>query len=186
MLIARRIVDVRELFRGFLALKSLVVALAILALWGRSYFAGDQFRRGDAAQYIQLGSASGSVVVTFGHDGKETRLRGTWDYVASKEPRQVLATARLGDSPWNRVGFGFSKEMVVWPVRGMLVNIVVPHWLLFLLAVPSAARWAMRRWFTPEPIENDVLECPRCGQMFARVPHACPICGQALVVAEFK
>ena len=177
----------RELFRGFLALKSLVVGLAILGLWGRSYVAGDQVRRGDAAQYIQLGSASGSVVITFGHDGKDTRLRGTWDYVASKEPRQVLATARLGDSPWNRVGFGFSKEMVVWPVRGMIVNIVLPHWLLFLLAIPSAWKWAMRRWFATQSVsDSSILECPRCGQMFARVPSSCPICGQALVVAEFQ
>ena len=176
----------REWFRGFLALKSLVVALAILALWARSYVAGDEVRRGDAAQYIQLGSASGSVVVTYGHDGQPTRLGGTWEYAASKEPRQVLAAARLGDSPWNRVGFGFNKEMVVWPARGMRVNIVLPHWLLFLLAIPSAARWAMRRWFAPAPLTQDVLECPRCGQMLARVPHACPICGQPLVTADFR
>lgn len=176
----------REMLRGLLALKSLVVALAILALWGRSYFAGDQFRRGDAAQYIQLGSAIGSVVITFGHDGKETRLRGAWDYAASQDPRQILRVARLGDSPWNRVGFGFSKERVVWPADGLLVNLVVPHWLLFLLAIPPAARWGMRRWFTPEPVANDVLECPRCGQMFARVPDTCPICGQPLVMAEFR
>ena len=176
----------RELLRGFLAIKSLLVAVAILGLWGRSYFAGDQFRRGDAAQYIQLGSASGSVVVTYGHDGQPTHLRGTWDYTTSKEPRQLLAAARLGDSPWNRVGFGFNKERVVWPAQGMLVNIVVPHWLLFLLAIPTAVRWAIRRWFAPEPVASDVLECPRCGQMFARVPSDCPICGQPLVVAEFR
>src|SRR5688572_8641123 len=129
------VLRVREMFRGLLAIKSLIVAVAILALWGRSYFAGDQVRRGDAAQYIQLGSAGGSIVITYGHDGKETRLRGSWDYLHSREPRQILAAAQLGDSVWNRVGFGFNREMVLWPVRGMMVNIIVPHWVIFLLAV---------------------------------------------------
>jgi hypothetical protein len=179
-------VKVHELFRGFLAIKSLLAAVAILGLWGRSYFTGDQVRRGDAAQYIQLGSANGSVVVTFGHDGKPTQLRGTWQYVSSREPQQVLAAAQLKDSVWNRVGFGFSQELVAWPVRGLMVNIVVPHWIIFLLAVPSAWKWAMRKWFSDEPTEEDILECPSCGQMFARVPHTCPVCGQALIMPEFQ
>jgi hypothetical protein len=177
---------VRELFRGFLAIKSLLVALAILALWGRSYVAGDQIRRGDAAQYIQLGSARGSIVLTYGHDGEPTRLRGSWHYLETRDPHQILDAAQLRDSVWNRVGFGFSKEMQTWPVRGLMVNIVMPHWLIFLLAVPSAARWAIRRWFSNDVAEDDILECPSCGQMFARVPNACPICGQALVIPEFQ
>jgi len=186
MLSGRRILRVRELFRGLMAIKSLLVALVILGLWGRSYFAGDQIRRGDAAQYIQLGSASGSVIITYGHDGNPTRLRGTWHYLASKDPRQILAAAQLGDSVWNRVGFGFSKELVMWPVRGLMVNIVLPHWMIFLLAIPSAWKWAKRRWFSDDIAEEDILECPNCGQMFARVPQACPICGQTLVVPEFR
>jgi ribosomal protein S27AE len=176
------------MFRGFLAIKSLVVGLAVLGLWGRSYFVGDEVRRGDAAQYIQLSSGNGSVVITFGHDGKDTRLRGSWDYVAAKEPRQVIRAALTGDSPWNRVGFGFTREMLVLPVRGMIVHIAVPHWLIFLLAIPAAGRWAMRRWFTADArdIDDGMLECPRCGQMFSRVPSMCPICGQPLIIAEFR
>ncbi len=176
----------RELFRGFLALKSLLAALAILALWGRSYFVGDQVRRGDDVQYIQLGSANGSVVITFGHDGNQTRLRGSWDYLRSGEPRQILAAAQLGDSVWNRVGFGFNQKKVMSPAPGLIVNIVLPHWIVFLLAIPSAWKWAMRRWFTDPPIEGEILECPSCGQMFARVPQSCPICGQPLVIPEFR
>jgi hypothetical protein len=177
---------VRQALRGFLAIKSLVLSLAILGLWARSYFVGDQFRRGDDAQYVQLGSGRGSVVVTFGHDGNPTRLSGSWSYLAAGEPRQVLNVAQLGDSVWNRVGFGFNKQQVNWPVRGMMVNVVVPHWFMFLLAVPAAARWAMRRWFSPTtPDDVRILECPRCGQMFARVPSHCPICGQALAIPDF-
>src|SRR5439155_20101063 len=50
-----------RVFRGFLALKSLIVALAVLALWGRSYFTGDLVRKGSEAQYVELGSAAGST-----------------------------------------------------------------------------------------------------------------------------
>ena len=178
----------RALFRTFLAVKSLIVGLAVLGLWARSYFVGDQFRRGDDAQYIQLGSARGSVIVTFGHDGTKTRFGGSWDYVASKEPRQMLADASVGsENVWNRLGFGFRREMTYAPVRGMRVILAAPHWLVFLLAIPSAVKWFIRRRRREEEDAVGVFhECPRCGQMFARVPHTCPICGQPLAAPEFR
>jgi hypothetical protein len=172
-------------FRGFLALKSLLVGLAVLALWGRSYFAADLVRKGSATQYIQLGSASGSTLITFGHDGQPTRLRGSWQYVRSEAPKQMLAEAGLGDSVWNRIGFGFKREIVTTPTRGMVVTLIAPHWLIFLLAMPSAIRWMIRksRAATATQSEEDRFAmhvCPYCGQTFARVPVQCPVCRNPL------
>ena len=174
-------------FRGFLALKSLIIGLAVLALWGRSYFVGDLVRKGSETQYIQLGSAAGSTIITFGHDGQKTTFAGKWQYVTAEEPRPMLATAGLGDSVWNRLGFGFHRQVVQAPARQMIVTLIAPHWLIFLLAIPSALRWAIRRARAKNPpaVATDderfaMHECPHCGQMFARVPVVCPICRNAI------
>ena len=179
-------------WRGFLAIKSLVVGVAVLALWGRSYFTADLVRRGSATQFIELGSAAGSTLITFGHDGQKTRLQGTWEYVRAEEPREMLASVKLGDTVWNRIGFGFRREIVYSSPPTMHVTLVVPHWLIFLLAIPSALLWMIRRSRAnaaprasgdadPRPA---MYECPNCRQMFARVPPQCPVCGQPLVGGE--
>jgi hypothetical protein len=182
--------------RGFLAIKSLVVGLAILGLWGRSYFVGDLVRKGNETQWIELGSAAGSTIVTFGHDGQVTKFEGTWQYVASRDPRQMLGDVWVGEaSVWNRLGFGFSHDTYYLPRRGMVFHIVLPHWLVFLLAIPSAVKWAWQRSGgglflasyndSSGETEDEVLECPTCGQLlWKRVPHACPRCGQTLIASN--
>ena len=182
-------------WRGFLAIKSLLVGLAVLALWGRSYFTADLVRKGSATQFIQLGSAAGSTLITFGHDGQKTRLQGRWEYVRAEEPREMLASVKLGDSVWNRIGFGFRREIVYSSPPTMHVTLVVPHWLIFLLAIPSALRWAIRRARAGAVLAGSagggedprlaMYECPNCRQMFARVPPQCPVCGQPLVGGEY-
>ena len=68
----------RRFYRGFMAIKSLVVGLLILVLWGRSYVVGDMFARGSSTQAIQIGSAVGVMIVQFVHDGHPTKLEGSW------------------------------------------------------------------------------------------------------------
>jgi hypothetical protein len=184
-------------FRGFLALKSLVVGVAILVLWGRSYFVGDHVRRGSETQWIELGSASGSTIVTFGHDGKATKLTGaSWQYLASRDPRKMLRDVGVTqDTVVHRLGFGFQREMYNQPVRGLIYHIVIPHWLVFLLAVPSALKWVWRRSRPPgakrDPVAaaaeryKGMWECPTCGQTYAKPPTYCAICRTQLGVEEF-
>ena len=180
------------MLRGFLALKSLVIGLAVLGLWGRSYFVGDVVRKGSATQYVQLGSAAGVAVVTFGHDGERTRLGGSWQYVATRSPREVLKEAGLGDTVWNRLGLGWNRQMLDAPARGMIVRVMLPHWLVFLLAIPSAVFWVVRRRKAQMArsrasfaSEGGPLVCPKCGQLFGRVPASCPVFGQVLAAQEF-
>ena len=180
------------MLRGFLALKSLVIGLAVLGLWGRSYVVGDVVRKGSPTQYVQLASAAGVVVVTFGHDGQRTHFAGSWQYLATRTPSDILKEARLGDSVWNRLGLGCNHQILEPPARGMIVRVMLPHWLVFLLAIPSAVRWVVRRRKarmsrTSASVfsEDGPLVCPKCGQMFARVPASCPVCGQALAAQEF-
>ena len=49
----------RRIFRGFMAIKSVILGALILALWIRSYRSADTIVRGDATQSIGLTSAAG-------------------------------------------------------------------------------------------------------------------------------
>jgi rubrerythrin len=65
----------------------------------------------------------------------------------------------------------------------MTLNLVLPHWLVFLLAIWPAIRWMRRRNQARNPATADpdaTYECPNCGQFFATIPRACPICGQPI------
>src|SRR5687768_11560134 len=122
--------SVGQIFRGFLALKAAVFGVIILVLWLRSYAVADSFRKGVEPQYIELGSARGSVIVRFGHDGNQTQLVGSWRRVRAAEPADLLAQAGMYDSAWNRIGFGYTRQLVGSPPRGVIVNLMLPHWLV--------------------------------------------------------
>jgi rubrerythrin len=74
----------------------------------------------------------------------------------------------------------------------MVVTLVAPHWLIFLLAIPSALRWVIRRSreqnrpLVASDEERFAMHmCPTCGQTFARVPPQCPVCRQQFAQGEF-
>src|SRR4051812_1094938 len=110
-------------------------------MWGRSYMLADTVRKGNTMQYIELGSASGTVLVRFGHDGKPTHLEGSWEHVKSETPKKLLDEMAMEGSSANSFGFGYNKQVVGDPPRGVIVDILLPYWLVFLLAIPSAVRW---------------------------------------------
>jgi len=167
---------VMHYFRTFLALKSVVVGLLILFLWGRSYFVGESFHRGTPTQYVQIGSAGGSMLVRFAHDGGPTKLLGTWERDRTSDPRQVLVQAGMGGTSLNRIGLGFNSRFIPQPNHGMIVNIMLPHWLVFLLAIPSAVKWVRRR--AKERAESTPFAwCPQCTQEIRDPSDSCPSCG---------
>lgn len=167
-----------RLFRGFLAIKSLVVGILILALWARSYFVGDLFHKGNQSQYIEIASGCGDVIVSFGHDGGPTKLVGSWKRVRTDEPRELIADNGMARSAANAIGFGYSKTFVGDPPTGVLVHIMLPHWLMFLLAIPSLLRWLWRRSMKHAgPIAAGRSWCPRCVREIRGVVANCPGCG---------
>jgi hypothetical protein len=178
-----------------MALKSLVVGLLILAMWVRSYSVGDLFRRGTATQFIELGSTAGTVIIKFGHDGQKTRLDGTWSRVKSEEPHQLLTTNAAAavnanaDAPWHKAGFGYSREMITWPITLNVVTFLVPHWFMFLLAMPSAFLWLWRRLNRARSEGSVVVAptawCPTCQRELRNAVMVCPRCGGPVASGAF-
>ena len=111
----------RRVYRGFMAIKSLVVGLFIIVLWGRSYVVGDQFAQAPRRREFRLGSAVGVMIVQFVHDGNLTHLEGSWHRQWTSQPREILHEVGLGNSLANTVGFGFNHHDFP-AAAGMVVN----------------------------------------------------------------
>ena len=178
--------------RGLFALKSLLIGLAVLVLWGRSFVVGDELRKGTETRYVQVASAGGELIVTSRHEADETgRLVGSWSRIGARDPRDVLDDASVGRrSLWNRLGFGCDSHAVDVPTQGYVVTFMLPYWMVFLLSIPAAVRWVVRRHEAAVAaskglVDDPPLVCPTCGQMFGAVPAACPVCGQVLAAQEF-
>ena len=178
--------SVGRIFRGFLALKAAVFGVVVLILWLRSYAVADSFRKGVEPQYIELGSARGAVIVRFGHDGNDTHLVGSWRHVRAAEPADLLAEAGMYDSAWNRIGFGYTRQIVGSPPHGVIVNLMLPHWLVFLLAIPSAVRWVWR-WSQKaagSATGATISWCPTCWREHRGALTHCPSCGGPVAVGH--
>ena len=152
----------RRIFRGFMAIKSVILGAAILALWVRSYRSADTIVRGDATQSIGLTSAAGRVLIEFLHDGQPTRIRASWHRESSRQPADVVRGMPVASSIWGKLGFGFNTERFTAPNVGMRVDILAPHWAIFLLAMPSAILWMLRNWRLRPRKGGAISWCPRC------------------------
>jgi hypothetical protein len=167
----------KRIFRGFMAIKSVIVGTLILALWVDSYWKSDTLVRGDQTQYIQLTSAAGRVLVRFVHDGQPTRLRASWHRESSADLGEALREFPTDQSVWGRLGFAFAKERLAAPVNGMRVDIVMPLWLLFALAMPAAVLWLLRRPSNRSAPGAASAWCPHCCVQFNYACTQCPRCG---------
>src|SRR5438552_1085839 len=176
---------IRRIFRGFMAIKSVVIGALILIIWARSYFVADSIVRGDERQAINLISAAGRVMVRYLHDGQPTRLRASWRLERSSDPSDVLRSMPQADGAWGRLGFGFNKELFSEPQPGVRVDIVLPHWLMFLLAIPSAVLWVLRQLRSGPRQIGAFSWCPKCCAQLSVSAQRCPRCGGPVATSAF-
>lgn len=163
-----------------MAIKSVVLGLFILVMWGRSYFVADTVSRGSETQFVSLSSAKGVVITRFVHDGLPTKMAMAWKMQASGDPAAVIKASSLGSSPWNRAGFGYSSMRTPGTLT---VDIFLPHWFVFLLAMPSAVIWVTRRLLG---MQTEAIEawCPACAMNVSAKANRCPQCGGLAAGAE--
>ena len=147
-----------------LAMLSLVLCVAMLALWVRSYFARDAFGiwftgpsapRGRVAGLI---STDGSVSIASVIEG-----RPPYGVIWSTKPRDRIA-GELGFG-WKHVGAG------EWILS-------VPHWLVILLA--AGLFWGARHGGKL----NLPGTCKQCGYDLRATPNRCPECGSEVVTGQ--
>jgi len=171
--------------QGLLAIKSVLLGILIAAMWVRSHHTGDALRWGNKTQHIELGSADGSVIIRYANDGRAPADMRLWEIWHADPPQIMLLRARLGESRLNQAGFGLTKEPGD-AGRGVVVNVMIPHFLLVLLAIPGPMIWVWH-WYhrRRRRIKLGTMSwCPTCWREVEGIVYTCPECGGPLATHD--
>ena len=181
----------RRLF-AIVSVLSLILFLATVGLWVRSYWRADEYmhtrieaygpdRAGWSVNWI-LGSDTGAIYIARRVDtwgGSSHSSSGVWNQYSS-DPTVSTQQELIwnGDPPvlcadWSRGGFHWGR---INTANGILTFAVVPHYALTLLtALPPAylIRSVRRR-----RRRRKLGLCEHCGYELRASPERCPECGR--------
>ena len=166
-----------------LTVLSLVLCVATVALWVRSYFASecltiaryDFAPAGVTTEEYHLTSGRGGISMSRLHVGRQPRSN-SYDYprlAYHRYPRNYYGGGVWEDGDWwNR--FGIYTNTLVTRLA-MFWSLTVPDWLLLLLLLVPPVR-AARRLVKSRRASRAGL-CPKCGYDLRATPDRCPECG---------
>ena len=172
---------IRMLFNR-LSLVSLVLCLATIVLWARSYPRRDvvvfRYASGSASRECAIGTNRGLLAVsifTVPDSERATVEHLTGEHLDKSLFYYVRGEPTRGPEPsrwWNSLGFAAETSRLITGFRTSSTIVFVPMWLLLLvtLAAPSAQciRHLRRR---------RQGRCAVCGYDLRASPDRCPECG---------
>jgi hypothetical protein len=149
----------------FGAVVSLILFLAAVALWVRSYFATDRIcRRIPPGPITCVLSSVGQIGVMQWEQSADTHdFRGLKYDSSMPEPITRYFPRQRGS-----LGFGH------YPGPPTTLT-VIPHWALVLMTAVSPAVWIIRKLRIRRRIRRCV--CQSCGYDLRATPDRCPECG---------
>jgi hypothetical protein len=167
-----------------LTILSLLLCLATLALWVRSYWRFDELteRSGSTGRIPGFSSNFGEVSVSFfrlSPDVPESAIR--WRYETYRADREYVNSTWVNRFPKSSctslLGFGYRVDDNA-ALGSSYRAAYFPHWFLVLLlailpAIGLRSILGTRR-------ENRAGLCPRCGYDLRATPDRCPECGTGL------
>ncbi len=176
----------RRLFAG-LTILSLVLCLATVALWVRSYWRSDTLYRfssdAQSAQAFGMWSRFGELALWANHyPAGLYGLKQGWDFRTRHSSADETIATFPSNFPQRRsahfLGFGFAHQSS--PYRADVY--VAPHWSLALLfaALPAVRLRSMLRT-RRQNRRNRAGLCQHCGYDLRATPQGgrCPECGHA-------
>ena len=171
-----------RIFFNFTTVVSLVLFVATLILWPRSYYVVDELiwsKKQTASDgsiglrmlmaiaqrgRISVGISEGGALYLAGNKLKE-------GFTCSQAPAPPSSAAK-NSSVWSRLGFQYSSaKNRIWTTRGLSFHFWCPT-LLFALA---PAVWLLRRLLRHR--RHSANLCPTCGYDLRATPDRCPECG---------
>ena len=161
----------RRLFTLLSAL-SLLLFVALVVLWVRSYFVGDVLRHLDATTWTDCASSSGWFYVTVGDAGSSgSRYSGPRWLWHSTAPAEV-AGDRVAKRGMSVRGHRFASfEWIRADYGERFVTIVIPYWCPAFAALGAGT---LLLWHRPRTRPG---LCPACGYDLRATPNRCPECG---------
>jgi hypothetical protein len=173
---------VRRLARHLFTLcsaASLLLCVAVCALWVRSYFVVDGLSHSRERRASGAYSTHGRLLLDTMGDSDVP----VWPGLAGWEPTHEPA----GDAPQfidmpqvnGRGALGFKHARITNDMGGGVVRAVtataVPHWSVVLVLLPLPLAWAAA--FRRRRYRNRHTLCPACGYDLRASPDRCPECG---------
>ena len=157
---------------------SMLLCVAVVVLWVRSYWVTDCFQLADASDYTAVVSSRGIFLVrrdvlpprspnSFSASAMET-------YHWSRRPPEDLAVylPSTVEGEWNLFGLSLSRGRWLDADRRL---IVIPAWplaaILALASLPGIRARLVARRATVQHL------CPSCGYDLRATPGKCPECG---------
>jgi hypothetical protein len=160
----------RRRLLNLLALLSLLVFVAVVALWVRSYWFVDTLTSSGAT--VHSISSHNGLLVWNSHRRDPFEQALPWRQVYRGRDLSY-AWDRLGGSVWNRLGFGHALGGT--PAGNPITQRVAPHWFLTLLAALPATLVTAVRSRHRRRMRTGL--CPTCGYDLRATPGRCPECG---------
>jgi hypothetical protein len=160
---------------------SLLLCVAVLALWVRSYRYDDQVSFAATSRHCGLRSFRGRVGLswTSPDPGWRTYTGAGWRRrpIRNLAPGQADLEQHCERQLW---GFGFGRfSFQTGITTGAQMNhlVVVPYWAVLAASLVPAAPGALaaRRCHR----RRQAGRCPRCGYDLSATPDRCPECGEA-------
>jgi hypothetical protein len=163
---------------AILAVLSLLLCLATLALWVRSYWRYEGLYYAPERTWLAAIESGEGIVGLFktSEDSDEPPGKG-WEfrYLTDRNSTTYLAFRKGGGGSSTVLGFG-SMSMtfgISVKVRGLLA----PHWFFAMLFAILPA-FQLRAILHLHKRSREGL-CPRCGYDLRATPERCPECGRA-------
>ena len=174
----------RRLF-AILSTLSLLLCVAVVVLWVRSYWAMDSLDYRSGRFGLYLDSTRGLIcVLQRGFPYAPENLPDGWNFSSwswdSPSSRSSLDPREYGDSFWARIGFsydGLSRNERLGDFRSMSV----PYWSLAAALLPPPLAWLYKRLRHAKQCRTGL--CPSCGYDLRATPERCPECGHVNSVA---
>jgi hypothetical protein len=177
----------RRLF-NLAAAVSLVMMLAMVALWVRSYWVGDNLERYNTTR-TYFGSALGRLGITVVHPRKWDTFTGdgTW-HLRHPLLRQGFSldvpAPPYARRAWRVLGFGyadvgFDPNPHFGSENSPYQQVVIPHWFVVLMTAVAPA-WCGWRMFRSAWRKSRPGTCAVCGYDLRATPERCPECGTAV------
>jgi hypothetical protein len=152
---------------------SLLLFVAVVAVWVRSYFAAEYVWYQPAGRVIELIATKGKLECYRARFGANSRFAFTERFGRRPGPPWDIVPGGPG-SPggWNFAGFGHVR---VVDASGDVTMDVVPLWALVLAAAVAPALGLRRRLLRRARGRTGL--CPVCGYDLRATPDRCPECG---------
>jgi hypothetical protein len=171
---------------NFLTVLSLLLCVAVAALWARSYWQFDDVAYSGHFHVDNFASYRGRAVVQLGWS--------TTDDLSRAAPPYSLGGWFWDSTEISRMGYPAVQQSRGWQFGGFDARrwvsqkrldasgrpevgediVIVPYWFLCLLAAAAPLHWLRRHRFRRL---GSAWLCPQCGYDLRSTPDRCPECG---------